>query len=294
MEECSSIEKARAVARQSIKQRGTWLGEDYDVTRKTVAISDKTREKIKACWREADDWTWRTYAGHMALLFYASRTLGIRLGQYYGALRAYAAAGWLLTERPELWDQRMIPLQQHAKDSIEQWTNDVLTHGPREIPRDLRPSWLIVSDASHWGWGAWVMKPNGKITWHSHKWSSADRHAGLSSKTSAHAEPEAIARVLDTELLPTTTSKVLILTDSTTAKYALQKGYSPSFFVNAIATRVALKFPSVQLQLEHLPGACNMADGVSRGKKPTVDDWESFRVLASDDFYLEEDDDRCT
>ena len=57
-----------------------------------------------------------------------------------------------------------------------------------------------------------------------------------------------------------------MLTDSTTARYALDRGYSASFAVNAIATRVRRTFTGLKLLFAHLPGAVNPADGLSRGE----------------------------
>ncbi len=61
---------------------------------------------------------------------------------------------------------------------------------------------------------------------------------------------------------------VAVLTDSTTARFALSRGYSPSFLVNAIAHRCQSAFKNVRLDFYHVPGTMNAVDPFSRGMSP--------------------------
>jgi len=49
-----------------------------------------------------------------------------------------------------------------------------------------------------------------------------------------------------------------------TLQYVLTKGYSASFEVNAIVARTKAEFPCLQLQLHHITGTTNPADGLTR------------------------------
>ena len=75
----------------------------YDYTSKTVAIAPKTRDKIETCWARRANWTWRDYAAAMmALLFYATQSVGLKLAPCFAALRAHSAASRALTHHPEV------------------------------------------------------------------------------------------------------------------------------------------------------------------------------------------------
>ena len=65
---------------------------------------------------------------------------------------------------------------------------------------------------------------------------------------------------------------VAVITNSTTARYALPRGYSPSFVVNAIAARCRRDFPSIRLDTYHIAGSSNAVDPLSRNQPPPYED----------------------
>jgi hypothetical protein len=74
---------------------------------------------------------------------------------------------------------------------------------------------------------------------------------------------------------------IVVLTDNSTAVYALSKGYSPSFIVNTICNRIGREFPHLELHMRHIPGENNPADGLSGGcGELTVECWATAVALS--------------
>jgi len=282
MTQCDTLEGARREAIKHIHTEGVWLGEIFNYEMKTVAISKKTREKIEVCWTRREQWTWRNYAAMMALLFYATQTVGLKLAPYFAALRAYSAASRMLTAHPELWNQKAWRLQNHAEEAVDQWRQAILSAPPRRITPESAPEYVMVTDASSWGWGSMVQTPDGNVQADSHAWSQTDREAGLDNRRSTQAEPEAIFRALCKCLPPSKAATIHVLTDNAAAVGAIARGYSLAFRLNAIINRISRTFPRLKVTASHTRGDANPVDGMSRGRQPTVDDWERFRVLATE------------
>lgn len=260
------------------RSAGDWLGESFDYAEKTVAISKKTRAKIEQA-SSLELRTWRGFAAYVSLLRYATRTTGVPLAPYFGALRAFAAASQMLSDRPEMWDEIALPLQPHAAEALARWTADVLAAAPRKISLDAPPSALMITDASDWGWGAVWLEDDGQVKTVSHPWTAQDRESGMTKK-SVHAEPEAIYRALCCLVRPSRATTVAILTDNMAAKASIMKGYSPAFFVNTVAGKIRKSFPHMRFQVHHVAGVRNPVDKLSRGAKTiSVDDWEEVLRL---------------
>jgi hypothetical protein len=168
---------------------------------------------------------------------------------------------------PSLWDTS-VKLQQVESDDMGKWTESALTN-PWVSCRDSRPaSKVLVTDASDWGWGAIFFDvESGTISTCSIPWSEEERVC-LATEHSVYSEPEAVYRALCRFVRPSEAHSIAVLSDSTTAVYALSRGYSPSFMVNAIANRCRRGFPNVRLDFHHVAGHLNAGDSLSRGLTP--------------------------
>jgi hypothetical protein len=246
-------------------QEGDWLGATYDYERSRQRLAKKTVDKLKASWERRSGWTNRRYAAHMGLLFFAASVLYSPLGSYFDAFKQLRLRSQRLTEDPTLWDAQVhiVPSEEQA---LRRWTEAAVANEYVPCRAPLPAERVLITDASDWGWGA-IHFDSAKGTTHMHSepWSSEDR-SWLNTGASAHCEPEAVFRALCRFVQPTDGRPLLVLTDSTTAKYALSRGYSPSFAVNRIATRVHQVFGRVPMRFEHVAGETNVADGLSRGQ----------------------------
>ena len=161
-------------------------------------------------------------------------------------------------------------------EDLQRWTDEVKRNEERPITLEEEAEYVAVTDASKQGWGAVVMHiPTGHTSCYSHEWEESFERRGYSTA----AEPEAIYRLLCRMLPALRKTTIKVFTDSTTAKAALPKGYSPAFHVNTIAQRIRSAFPHVTLLTEHVPGKQNCSDGLSRGETMTAEDWTNFRGI---------------
>jgi hypothetical protein len=275
--------KLRDLAEGLVKSKGDWLGEHFDYINKTVEMSAKTREKITRCLELFDDDnkkpTWKNFASTIALLQYASRTLDLKLGPFFGARRALAAASAFLSEDPSAWNDEARKPELHVLQSMKKWQRAILEANPRAISRDRPPEAVLICDASGIGWAASFATEHGTIKVCRGDWTEADKKSGLHER-SPHAEPEGIYRAICRFVRPSQRLRLLVITDSSTAKAALQKGHSPAFIVNAICTRCSMNYPNLEIETMHIPGPSMPMDGMSRGKiEPSVVEWARIMEL---------------
>jgi hypothetical protein len=273
----TTLDDARVAAAQLVASSSEWLGEHVNYHQKQVKCSDKTLQKVRITWAARASWSWQTMAAHFSLLFYASSTLGLSLAPFFGALRYYRRASSLLSDCPARWGERANPLLPHELDALDRWTQSVLANVARRVPNPGAPvDYVVVTDASAWGWGALVYDASsGCVRVHQHEWD--DAFTGRAQST--RAEPEAIWRALCKTLSADVRCRVLVLTDNSPAVAALTAGYSPSFDLNAIVGRVRASFPLVDLMVVHVPGKTNPSDPLSRGGVMTEEHWSNLRGL---------------
>ena len=261
----------RAKLQTLVKSKGSWLGEEYDYENKLVDLADKTKEKVKLCL-DAKRPTFRTFAAAAGVLQYASRTLGIRLGPYFASVRAIAAVGWLMEQRPDLWDAKLPPMCPDVYKNLRNWRDTILATKPRRILREESPDIVIIVDASDEGWGAISVDELGRILYDARKWSTADRRA-FNTKHSVRAEPEGIYRACCRFVRAEHHRTVHVASDSAAAVGAISKGHSRSYWMNHTVVKLDRTFPRTRFIFAHTPGATNPADGISRElSEPTAAD----------------------
>ncbi len=169
-----------------------------------------------------------------------------------------------------LWNSKVSLIPGEVRD-LARWT-EIAVANPWLGCLDERPATLILAtDASEWGWGALYLDTEvGTVLTHSQPWTEQEREA-MQLQHSVYAEPEAVFRALCRFVRPDEHRAVVaVLTDSTTARFALSRGYSPSFLVNAIAHRCQNAFKNVRLDFYHVPGTLNAVDPFSRGMSPPL------------------------
>jgi hypothetical protein len=164
--------------------------------------------------------------------------------------------------------------------NLTQWRDDILAAGPRHVTPDHGPDLVLVLDASDWGWGALSIDDLGRDTFVSAQWTSSDRRT-FDTGSSVRAEPEGIYRACCRFVRTGHHRAVHIATDSSASKGALGKGHSRSYWMNHVCLRLQATFPDVVFTFEHIPGAANPADRISRGAAaPTADEIDSARQIA--------------
>ena len=81
---------------------------------------------------------------------------------------------------------------------------------------------------------------------------------------------------------PKERATVTVMNDNSAAVLAIAKGHSPAFVMNTVCDRIRRGFPHLTVGTEHLAGAVNPADGLSRGEDLTEEDWAWAVSLARD------------
>jgi hypothetical protein len=246
-----------------IHQRGDWLGAEYDYAAGRQRVAEKSIKKLEASWANRRTWSHRAYAAHMGLLFFCASVLHSPLASFFEALKQMRARSAKLTSDPDLWT---VPVDLGASEleALQKWTAHTLANTWSKCESAEPVTRYLITDASAWGWGALFYDvETGETASHAENWSDQDRLT-VNTGASTSAEPEAVLRALKHFCKRNEAGKVAVLTDSSTAKYALGKGYSKSFTVNAIAARLKATFPHLKLELHHIAGQFNPADGMSR------------------------------
>lgn len=270
---------ATDIATALLKQAGPWLGEHYDYVTKTIQMCDKTRAKVQLCL-EAKRPTFRTFAATAGILQYASRTLGLSLAPYYASRRAFSDVAWFLERCPDHWDKPLPPLCDAVTANLKRWRDDLLAAKPRVMHAPEYPDLVIIVDASDTGWGALSFDAHGRETFSAEQWSTADKRA-FDTRVSTRAEPEGLYRACCAMVARHKHRAVHIMSDSSAATGAINKGSSGSYWMNYVCVKLQAAFPEVAIRVTHTPGNRNPADGVSRGEaEPSAADWSRAREIA--------------
>jgi hypothetical protein len=246
-----------------VHQQGDWLGAEYDYAAGKQRVAAKTMTKLHNSWARRDTWTHRQYAAHLGLLFFTASVLRSPLASYYEAIKQLRLRSAALSQNMDLW-ATPVSFAEGERDSLARWTSHALANTWSSCASPAPTQRFLITDASGWGWGAMFMDTqSGLVRSHGQPWSNEDRLL-VDTDASTSAEPEAVLQALRRFIAHSDAGVIAVLTDSTTAKYALGKGYSPSFVVNAIAARVRASFPNLRLEMHHIAGESNPVDGLSR------------------------------
>jgi hypothetical protein len=267
-----------ASLRQLVHQRGDWLGAEYDYAAGSQRVAAKSMKKLAASWGRRAEWTHRQYAAHMGLLFFTASVLRSPLASFYEAIKQLRLRSAALSHDDSLWSKQ-VHMSPGELESLTRWTDHASANAWTKCLSLSPVHRFLITDASGWGWGAMLVDTKvGSLKSHGQAWTLNDKET-VDTEASTSAEPEAILRALKHFFHPAESGTVAVLTDSTTARYALGKGYSPSFAVNAIAARVRASFPNLRLEMHHIAGVSNPVDGLSRDG-PALPEGEARQAAA--------------
>ena len=264
-----NMEDPEAAARRLVTSAGEFLGARFDYIAKTVQLTEKTIAKLTAMRDVFTDSTghptYRNFLALFGLLFYGLQVFRSFAPYRYYALKEYSDVARRIQRDPGL-------LESHYKcpparmQHILAWVNDLLLNPETAVRRTRDPSdvdYILVTDASKKGWGGVLLdQRTGAVytqhgTW-DHQWKGREH--------SAWSEPEGLARAFVAFFPNGTTASFTVLTDSSTAKGAFEKGRSMKFAVNRALQSVSDVFSNgPDATYHHIPGIMNTdADLLSR------------------------------
>ena len=290
-----------------VTQQGEWCGVYLDLKNKTTRLCDKTVDKTAASYalrngRPADaatgreavaPWTWRRFAAHVGLLFWAWGIIDLPMPDFFPLLRFVSEMGKHLTEHEDKWDETAI-IWPSVASTIDQWTKRVIDNAPRAARKATQIEWTVACDASAWGWGYVAVNNNsGAVQACNAQWTTAQKFKAQGKhRHSTYAEPEGILNSL-CHLLKFTGNepvrpRVRLGTDSSVAQASFTRGFNThSYDINECLRRIHDKFGArADIEYVHIPGHLNPADAVSRGADASKVNWKeattSLRRLVGD------------
>lgn len=270
-----------------VREEGDWGGIHINLVDKTVCLTQKAVDKTRVSWENRDAWEWRHYAAHVGLLFWAWQIIELPMAEFFKVLRFNSEVSKMAMQRLAeertargLPDDAMPPnpfwneqarLWPSMLGELERWTRLVITNAPRKVPPPDPPEVLIECDASRWGWGCRGVHLASNNTFaHGEAWSEEmERRFADKLGASTFAEPFGVLYSLmhARDLFPDAT-RFGVTNDNTVAVASHTRGFnSRSWGINESLRQRNVLLPEQRFSVEikHVPGTSNIADGVSRG-----------------------------
>lgn len=269
-----------------IATTGEWGGIAFDLATKQVWLTEKVHRKIEASWGNRDRWTYRGFAAHIGLLFWAVGIIHIPMAEYYQIMRFVSRIGQLLTAQPELWDTK-IDVWPSALHDLQAWTERCLDNEPRVHSRHAAGEldWIITTDASAHGWGYVACNvKTGEVRQHGERWPYPFRREHRERlRQSTFTEPHGVYNSCCHLLRRTDTKQhILVGTDNISTKVANTKGWSGAFTLNHCVLRLRSTFPPhlFSFEFRYIKGALNVhADAQSRGASTSAEEGQIAQDL---------------
>ena len=260
-------EAIRAFLQTLVTERGEFLGVHYDYAKKTVKVGKKAIAKLKLLQdlkTQGQDWTHRNFLSAFGIIFFSLQATRADAAHRYYAMREYSETARRIERDPGLLETIWKCADSRAAH-VAQWVQDVIDNPEYPValhPEPHRSNYILVVDASKWGYGAILldMRTNQIFTWHE-EWPPGWRGKG----TSSWAEPEGAKRALLHFFPHGTSASIAVLSDSSTTVDAFKKGRSGSFAVNRSILDFQQAFNRWDVTWHHVPGTTNRADALSRG-----------------------------
>jgi hypothetical protein len=251
-----------------VQTSGVWGGVQLDFACKTSQLAQKSVEKTRQSWMFRSQWTWRTFAAHIGLLFWAWQLIDVPMADFYPLLRFISHAGALLSANEDQWDAPAA-VWPSVWPALARWTRLVFNNHPCVVRKASGPEWLVATDASEYGWGYFAVdNATGAVRTHGAAWSpSFRRQFGDRLGASTFSEPQGVVNAMCHLLDPAKPRRVRVLTDNTATQAIFARGFSSrSFHMNECVRRLSRLFGNdFVFDFAYLPGVVNPADAFSRG-----------------------------
>lgn len=252
----------------AVESNEDFLGEHYDLKKKTRSLTSKTLEKLKVA-REllsTEILSFRQVAAIFGLLCFVSDVLNIPMCKYFKSLSAHRRLMSLVQE--EKWDAPAPPLEPEVTDEVLEWLSLAEVNAPTPVitqtNKDLVPDVTIYVDASEHGWGA-VAVSQSCVKHYGAAWSSEDRQL-FNLGQSTVAEPLAVKRAASA-IVSTNFKHVAVFSDHIGLVFAGNKKYGKSENYNNMCDFLFQRFPNTDFSFNFIPGVENvLADDISRGR----------------------------
>jgi ribonuclease HI len=234
----------------------------------TVALSPKTKEKLKSSCISTDPRPMRDHLKIFGVCVWASAIMATTLASRYVVIKFVRRKCHYATEK----SKTKVGIWPCAIGEWRAWIQELLSSEPRACTTVNAPLQLtLVTDASKIGWGA-IRLGEGSYSCVGGKWDSdtAAKHIN---------ELELLALVIAADKLLREPAAVTVWVDNTTVRNQLQKGHSKVWRANQLLLRFLErnKRHGCQIvQVNWIASEENPADPISRGMAPDTGLIETF------------------
>ena len=252
------------LVRQLITQRTTFLGLVVDHQKKSVAIADKTLNKIRAVWDRRHDWSFHDFNAYISLLCFTMYATGTPLHPFADSLAAHrlvAHHGAKHTSKEDIAAFWRLPFHMlpDIVENLAAWTNFALNRGDVACPPSGQQNFTGTLFFDSCGEGYGIIKCEGdKIETFDGKWPQHVAHSTTSEPMGVQQLPEHVP------FLPPGSSWLVVL-DHTPLVIALNRGHGRSNMNNNTVRVLNKAYPESFFKSLHLPGFVMPADPISRG-----------------------------
>lgn len=258
-----------------VTRKTTYCGIVFDLKNKTVAVPEKTLDKVKLSLSLIDGWSHRGFAAMLGLLNYGTQILEVPLAEYFNLWRFVGEVGRKMhaSDHKE-WDTP-ISIPAAAMKDLQAWITVILANVPRKVPPPFSPNLLMTVDSCAEGWGYIALdETTGEMWHHRGSWSNAFRRKyGHLLKRSVFTEPWGVYFAKSHVMSKISGSRnFLIGTDNVATAATFRRRYcARSYHLNVIAKLDYNTFPQLQTKYIHVAGRKNsVADFLSRNASSNV------------------------
>ena len=238
-----------------------FLGERFDLRKKTRRLTEKTLEKIREALKALDaKLSYRQVAAIYGLLFFSSEVLQLNISKVFQALRYYRQQMAKVTR----WDNDADDIPAEALTELRVWLSSTLKNKP--VPTwtsdEFFPDLTIYVDASAHGWGAVSISSSG-VHQAGAPWSDNERLQHNVTHSTV-AEPLAVLHAARA-FVSTHSVNVKIFSDHQGLVFAGNAGYGKCEKYNQMCKELSEAFPTTRFQFAFIEGVRNVvADAISR------------------------------
>lgn len=270
-------------------QKFTFLGVQYDLHERTKTAGEKSWEKLHLLMRclfpegrMNPATTPRQLAMLVGTLNYVKRNVECR-HLYLNLHRNLSELAYVLWVYPQAWDIALAPITFMFSEIVPLYEIIKEKKTSRIYPQQANDNetLIIITDASHIGWGGIVCYPQERrIQVHAARWPQIGGQVDPLYESSVVAEPQAIKETLQAHGVPAHVKHITIVTDHSPLVSAAKSYQARSY--NYFKLLEWLEKQDVTYSVLFIPGEMNIADKPSRNPDDLsineIDAWEICRA----------------
>jgi len=240
-----------------------YCGMQLDLLEKTIDVSQRTIDKAKVLFDCRDQWTNRLFAGFMATLAFITRVRQGSLAHIYETMHSWRTVHYKAQREPECWDDSFV-IPTSLYHQLHEFYTTTAAPKPTKVNFRRPVDSILLVDACEKGWGAIHISKEGVIRCGAGEATNAKwKHSSVSEPWGWYFAVRNLVRDGDA---------CLVLSDNEALKHTVASKCARAWDYNETIRRTLDLRPHSQIDVEHFPGECNLADKLSRGESCAAGD----------------------